>query len=110
MVTATACFPQNPNPAFSKAAFATSIPLRVSFVPPDFEMTMQRVLLKSVANGGQNTVHAVGIGVVEKERFEFVRARIAQRVGDKLRAQRGTANADEQIIFERAARAANFTA
>ena len=37
-VTATACF-ANSRPAFRYASAATSIPLRVSFVPPDFEIT-----------------------------------------------------------------------
>ena len=41
-VTATACLPKS-KPAFSKCAWASSMPLRVSFVPPDFEMTMTKV-------------------------------------------------------------------
>ena len=45
-VTATACFPKS-MPAFSNVAFASSIPLRVSGVPPDFEITSTSVSASS---------------------------------------------------------------
>ena len=60
------------------------------------------------ADGGQNPVHAVRVGVVEEKGLELVGARIAQGVGDKLRPQRRPADANQQIIFKRSARAANF--
>ena len=48
------------------------MPLRVSLVPPDLEMTTRRVWPKFVADFGQNLVHAVGIGVVEEINGQFV--------------------------------------
>ena len=51
------------------AACATSIPLRVSFVPPDFEMTTVSVCARPPGGGDPVHLarHAVGVGVVEEE-------------------------------------------
>ena len=78
------------------------MPLRVSGVPPDLEMTSTRVLDKA-AHGefGEHRVHAGGIGVVEEEQREPGVA--ADGIGDELRAERRAADADEQDLFEQPA-------
>jgi len=46
------------------AGWASSIPLRVSLVPPDFEMTTVRVL--RARDRGKGLVEAVRVGVVQE--------------------------------------------
>ena len=75
---------------------ASSMPLRVSGVPPDLEMTTASV---SRAAGHRDPRpargHAVRVGVVEEEGAEPV-VRRPERVGDELRAERRAADADRR--------------
>jgi hypothetical protein len=54
------------------AAAASSIPFRVSGVPPDFEITIASVSAERSPSLGKSAVDAVGIGVVEEVRLQAV--------------------------------------
>ena len=95
-VTATA-WGANSSPFFLKKSWATSMPLRVSGVPPDLEMTMTSV--SSRGEGFQHPVHAVRIRVVQKEHVQPCRR---NGIRHQLRAKSGTADADDEgggILF-----------
>ena len=59
------------------------------------------------AQAGEDVIEAVGIGVVEEGDGELVLARVAQCLADKLRAERGTADADHEQMLEFALGAGN---
>jgi hypothetical protein len=74
------------------------MPLRVSGVPPDLEMTSTSVLVEAGRDLGEHRVHAGGVGVVEEEdRHAGV---LADGLGDELRSERRAADADEQDLLE----------
>ena len=96
-VTATACFAERRGPRRLYAAIASSMPLRVSAVPPDFEMTTDERLRELVAATRR------GRGRCRRDRCcrrtktrQLVLARIAERVGDELRTERRAADADRR--------------
>ena len=72
------------------------MPLRVSCVPPDFEMTTHKVSPKPPVQARQHLIHAVRVGVIEEINGEFVRGGLAEGVGDELRPQSRAADADDQ--------------
>ena len=83
------------------------MPLRVSWVPPDFDMTTHKSFAKLPVQAGQHLVHAVRVGVIEEMEGHFVRGGLAEGVGHELRPQSRAADADDQQILKRPPRAAN---
>ena len=96
-MTATA-WPPKSRPAASQAALASSMPLRVSGVPPDLEMTSTGCGRGRVVASCEHRVHAGGVGVVEEEDRQA--GVTADGFGDELRAERRAADADEQDLLE----------
>ena len=72
------------------------MPLRVSGVPPDLEMTTASVCTELTVECVECAVEAVRVGVVEEEELDLVGLRAAERVCDKLRAECRTADADHE--------------
>ena len=70
------------------------MPLRVSFVPPDFEMTTTSVCSSRCCRLVEHAIDAVRIGVVEKVQAQPVVVG-AERIADKLRPERRAADADD---------------
>ena len=95
MVMATACGPKS-KPACFIRRFGNQHSVAGFLCAAGFGNDDAKVRFKSAADGRQNPIHAVGVGIIEEERFELVGARIAQGMGDKLRSQRGPADANEQ--------------
>ena len=100
-VTATNCGAKG-TPNFWKRACVSSMPLRVSLVPPDFEVTTTSVCFKPFAEPGEHAVEAVRVGVIEKVGYQPVVGR-AQRIRHQLRPQRRSADAHHQHVLERLA-------
>ena len=63
---------RNPSPACSKRASASSMPLRVSFVPPDFEITTASVVASLRPSCSKTRSKPSGIGVVEEVHLHCV--------------------------------------
>ncbi len=73
------------------------MPLRVSFVPPDFEMTTVSVLATPPAAPIRSITRAMPSGsVLSKKCGVSLSFAVAQRVGHELRAQRRAADAHHQ--------------
>ena len=75
------------------------MPLRVSGVPPLLVSTITRVSASSPSIV-EHALDAVGIGVVDEVDVHLVAGRIAEGVGDELRSERRSADADRQHVLE----------
>jgi hypothetical protein len=72
--------------------------LRVSLVPPDFEITTVRVWLRWSPIRAEDAIESVRVGVIEEMNVERI-AGLAERVGDELRPQGRTADADDRTCL-----------